>query len=163
MLTTAPADAPDTLLLRPSRRKSLLLLAIGVAFTASGVMLVRDGKTTGWFVLIFFGPCTVIFIGLLLPNAAYLRLTPEGFEVRSLFRTFRQRWSDVASFHASRVGLNAMVMIRFAPSYKRQPTARAISTALTGGEGGLPDTYGHSAKDLAALLNAWRARHATPS
>jgi hypothetical protein len=157
-------SAPETLVLRPSRVKALVMLVIGAVFTASGVLMVRDGKTMGWFVLVFFALCTVIFLSLLLPNSAYLRLTPEGFEIRSLFRSFRNQWSDVASFRAGRVGLNPMVMITFAPTYARGRTARAVADALTGGEGGLPDTYGHSAKDLAALLNDWRARYAvTPS
>jgi hypothetical protein len=155
------SDGPDTLLLRPSRGKALLMLTIGVAFTAGGALLVREGKTLGWFVLIFFALCTVIFVTLLLPNAAYLKLSPEGFEVRSMFRSFRNRWSDVASFHAGRVGLNPMVMITFAPSYAAGRKVRAVAEALTGGEGGLPDTYGRSAKDLAELLNTWRARHGT--
>lgn len=150
------------MMLRPSRGKALLMLVIGVAFMASGVFMVREGRAWGWFVLIFFGLCTLIFITLLLPNAAYLRLSPEGFEIRSVFRSFRNKWSDVASFHAGRVGLNPMVMIRFAPSYAPGRKARAVSAALTGGEGGLPDTYGRSAKDLAALLNEWRARYAGP-
>jgi len=157
-------SAPETLVLRPSRVKSLVMLLIGVAFTAGGIVMVRDGARWGWFVLIFFGLCTVVFISLLLPNSAYLRLTPEGFEIRSLYRSFRNKWTDVTSFRAGRVGLNPMVMITFAPTYQRGRTARAVADALTGGEGGLPDTYGHSAKELAALLNEWRARYAvTPS
>jgi hypothetical protein len=59
-----------------------------------------------------------------------------------------------------------MVMITFVPSYGRGRKARAVANALTGGEGGLPDTYGRSAKELAALLNEWRARYSagvTPS
>jgi hypothetical protein len=153
-------SAPETLVLRPSRLKAVIMLVIGAAFTASGALMVRDGKTLGWFVLIFFALCTVIFLSLLLPNSAYLRLTPEGFEIRSLFRSFRNQWSDVAAFRAGRIGLNPMVMIAFVPSYGRGRTARALSNALTGGEGGLPDTYGRSAKELATLLNEWRARYA---
>jgi hypothetical protein len=162
MISAMPSDAPETMTLRPSRGKALLMLLIGVVFTASGILMVRDGRTMGWFVLIFFALCTVIFVTLLLPNAAYLRLSPEGFEIRSIFRSFRNKWSDVTSFHAGRVGLNPMVLITFAPSYAVGRKARAVSSALTGGEGGLPDTYGRSAKELAALLNEWRARYAGP-
>jgi hypothetical protein len=34
----------------------------------------------------------------------------------------------------------------------------AINRQLVGAQAGLPDTYGRSAKDLAALLNQWQAR-----
>jgi len=151
-------DAPDTLLLRPSRIKHLVMLAVSVAFTAGGATMIRDSRSMGWFVVIFFGLCTVIFITILLPNSAYLRLTHDGLETRSLFRSSKLQWSDVAAFRAGRIGLNAMVLIEYAPSYRRARTGRAVATALTGAGGALPDTYGRSAKALASLLNEWRAR-----
>ena len=151
-------DAPDTLLLRPSRIKNFLLLAVSVALTAGGATMIRDSRSMGWFVLVFFGLCTVIFMTLLLPNSSYLRLTRDGLETRSLFRSSKLRWADVASFRAGRIGLNAMVLIEYAPSYRRARSGRAVATALTGAEGALPDTYGRSAKALAGLLNEWRVR-----
>jgi len=151
-------DAPDTLLLRPSRAKNLLLLAVSAAFTAGGATMIRDSRSMGWFVLVFFGLCSIIFMILLLPNSSYLRLTRDGLETRSLFRSSKLQWADVASFRAGRIGLNAMVLVEYAPSYRRARTGRAVATALAGAEGALPDTYGRSAKALAGLLNEWRAR-----
>ena len=151
-------DAPDTLLLRPSRTKNLLLLAVSAAFTVGGATMIRDSRGMGWFVLVFFGLCTVIFMTLLVPNSSYLRLTRDGLETRSLFRSSKLQWADVASFRAGRIGLNAMVLVEYAPSYRRARTGRAVATALAGAEGALPDTYGRSAKALASLLNEWRAR-----
>jgi hypothetical protein len=154
------SDATDTLVLRPSRLRVWLLITVGLAFSVGGVLMIRAGESKGWFALVFFGLCTVVFVIQLFPNSSYLRLTPQGFETRSLYRSSTQAWSDVAAFRAGRIGVNAMVLITYAPSYARLRKARAVSSALTGAEGALPDTYGHSAKQLAALLNEWRARHA---
>jgi len=50
-----------------------------------------------------------------------------------------------------------MVALRYAPSYQGQAAARRLATKLAGAEGGLPDTYGLSAAELARLLNKVRA------
>jgi hypothetical protein len=38
------------------------------------------------------------------------------------------------------------------PGFDGQATGRRISAGLTGVEAGLPDTYGHTAPELAALM-----------
>jgi hypothetical protein len=148
----------ETVTLHPRRWKTALLLLICLAFTLIAIAMIRDGQRMGWFVVVFFSLCTVTFGVLLLPGSAYLRLTPEGFETRSLFRTHHARWADITAFRAGRIGLNAMVLIQYAPSYAHARKLRAVSAALTGAEGALPDTYGHSAQQLAELLNEWRDR-----
>jgi hypothetical protein len=148
----------DTLMLRPRRAKWLVLLAVSLAFTVGGVVMARNGKTEGYLGAAFFGLCALVALALLLPGTAYLRLTPLGFEVRSLFRSSQTRWADVAEFRAGRIGLNAMVVFDFAPSYVRAKKLRAVASVLTGVEGAIPDTYGYSTKDLAGLLNEWRSR-----
>lgn len=152
-------DEPSsTLLLRPRRAKWLLLLVASLAFTVVGGLMIRDGEAKGWFVAAVFGLSTLVAGGLLLPGSAYLRLTPDGFEMRSLFRSSRTRWADVAGFRAGRIGLNKLVLFSYVPSYTRSATARALASALTGTEAALPDTYGYTAEALAELLDDWRAR-----
>jgi hypothetical protein len=157
------SEIPDTLLLRPSRKRWLLLLVLCLAFTAGGVMAAARGEIVGWLGLIFFGLCSVVAVILLLPNSAYLRLTRDDFEVRSLFRSHRVRWTDVKAFRPGRIGFNAMVLYDFAPSYAASRRMRAISSAIGGAEGAVPDSYGLSVPDLARLLEEWRVRasHAT--
>lgn len=152
------SETPDTLLLRPSRKKLLLLLAISLVFTAGGVRVALDGGIVGWFGLVFFALCSVVAVVSLLPNSAYLRLTRDDFEVRSLFRSQRLRWKDVKAFRPGRIGAKAMVLYDFAPSYAGGRRMRAVSSAIAGTEGALPDSYGLSVADLARLLEAWRVR-----
>ena len=149
---------PNTLLLRPRRLKWLLILAICIAFTVGGVFQIRAGQSVGWLAVLFFGLGVLASVGGLLPNSAYLRLTPDGFESRSLFRSSLTRWADVSSFEVGLVGANKMVVFNYAPSYRRSAKARAFASMLSGFEAAIPDTYGHTVGDLAALLNEWRAR-----
>lgn len=156
-----PDAAPETLLLRPTLAKRLVRLASCGLFTVIGVLMVREREAWGWLVLSFFGLGTALFTLLLLPGSEYLRLTAEGFELRSLWRTHRQRWSDIAAFYAGRIARNAMVLIDYAPAYTGQRRARRFATGLAGTEGALPDTYGYSAEALAELLNEWRRRYSS--
>jgi uncharacterized membrane protein len=55
-------DAPATLLLRPSRIKNLLLLAVSAAFTVGGATMIRNSRSMGWFVLVFFGLCIALAV-----------------------------------------------------------------------------------------------------
>lgn len=158
MTDDASSNASSTLLLRPRRAKWLLMLIASLALTVAGISMIRGGETKGWFVVAVFALSTLVSGAMLLPGSAYLRLTPDGFEMRSLYRHSRTRWVDVTGFRAGRIGLNKMVMFDYAPSYTRSARARAVASALAGTEGALPDTYGHSAEALATLLNDWRAR-----
>jgi hypothetical protein len=151
-------DGPFTLLLHPRRARWLLLLVASLAFTVAGAAMIRSGETRGWFMVAVFALGALVAGAMLLPGSAYLRLTPDGFEMRSLYRHVRVRWADVSWFRAGRIGLNKMVLFDYAPSYTRSAQARAVASALTGAEAALPDTYGHSAEALVALLNDWRAR-----
>lgn len=62
--------------------------------------MIRGGETKGWFVVAVFALSTLVSGALLLPGSAYLRLTPDGFEMRSLYRHLRVRWADVTWFRA---------------------------------------------------------------
>ena len=152
------SDALPGMLLRPRRSKWLLILAGSLAFSVVGAFMVRDSETEGYLVLVFFGLCTLATLAHFLPNSAYLRLTRDGFEVRSLFRSSQTRWADVGVFRAGRLGPNATVVFDFAPSYAGARKMRAAASALTGAEGAIPDTYGYRVPDLAALLNERRDR-----
>ena len=51
-----------------------------------------------------------------------------------------------------------MVAFNFSQKYRQQRFARKLSSMIGGYEGALPDTYGKTAEELAALMNEWRQR-----
>ncbi|MBO9514267.1 MAG: hypothetical protein J7549_09130 [Variovorax sp.] len=150
----------DSVLLKPSRRKHLLLLAVACAFVAGGVISLHAGHPlAGWLGIVFFGFCALVFAAYLVPGGNHLRLGAEGFTVRSLFRDWHVAWPDTSEFFVARISGNKSVCWNYSSTYSKYTRSRIIARGLTGAEASLPDTYGLSADDLAQLLNQWRARH----
>jgi hypothetical protein len=87
-----------------------------------------------------------------------LSLDRDGFTCRSLFRSFRRRWTDCSPFAPARVGPNLMVGFSTASDEAMHPRLAAVARGLTGTAGALPDTYGVSADELSDLMNRFRAR-----
>ena len=155
----ASFDLPETRVLYPSRLKMVLFLLMTLTFTAGGIWAVHDhAGSWAWPSTFFFGLGSAVFVIQMFPGAAYLRLTHEGFEMCSLFRAGRFKWTDVEAFRPATIGRNPMVVFNFSSTYKRNPNARLVARSLAGVEAGLPDTYGLGAKKLAKLLNEWRQR-----
>lgn len=141
----------------PKRAKMALLLLVCVAFVAVGVLMIRDGEVIGWLCAGFFGLGIPIFSIQLLPGSSYLTVSEVGIEYCSMFRRHRLRWSDISEFgvYTVRQGglpVSKMVGFNFSTEYRRAQGGRALSRAISGFEGGLPDTYGFKAEELAELL-----------
>jgi hypothetical protein len=146
--------------LRPSRTKTVFLLAISLAFTVIGVGAIGRGRGfVGWFVALFFGVCSTAFAIHLLPGASYLDLSPDGFVVSSLFRRWPLiRWDSVSEFHVAPVPGSGVRKVVFSRDSSRHARLAAISVSLVGATDTLPDTYGRTADQLAGLMNEWRLR-----
>ena len=149
-------DDVETLTLRPRRLKMAFYGMLSAAFTGGGVYMIMDGDHGGWFVAGFFGACTLIFLALLLPGAAYLRLSRDGFRVRSLWRGHFTPWSAVTGFGVARIARRRLVVFNFVDAKARRGARYA--RILTGVEGALPDTYGMSPEKLAELMTHWQVR-----
>jgi hypothetical protein len=147
-----------------SRRKMLMLLGGSLAFVAIGIWMLRDPEhrlvaelCTG-----FFGLCALTALINMHPRASYLTLSERGFEFSALFRRHFLAWSDVAEFVPIAMSGNAMVGFYYAAN-KQAPAMRHVSNFIAGIEAALPDTYGHSNQELAALLNELRRKLAAKS
>ena len=135
------------------------MLAGSAAFTAGGVWMITDGNAGGWLVAGFFGLCALVGFVMLLPNAASLELTPQGFTQKTLFRRAAYRWSEVAEFGTHVAGNVTQVGFNFAPEYEQAEAMRALNRGLGFYEGALGDTFGLGADELAALMEEWRTRY----
>jgi hypothetical protein len=148
-----PGRAP--VVLRPSKRKELALLAVSLGFAVLGAFAAASGEAIGWAALVFFGLCAVVAVVTLLPGASYLRLEPEGFVMCSLYRADRlRRWDEVTGFHVYSTPGGAQVGFDFSPGAR--PPGSGLARGLAGVDGGLPNTYGLKAEELAELLSLWR-------
>jgi hypothetical protein len=144
------------------KTKMIWLLLLCSAFTAIGVWMVIDGQKMGWFCGGFFALGLPIFLIQMHPKASFLIVSEDGFEFSSLFRKTRYLWSDIAEFGTYTLRQNGLpvgtfVGFNFAQGYQSAPKMRAVSKAMAGFEGGLPDTYGMKADELALLLASYHA------
>lgn len=152
-------DAPGpgkTLTLRLSKGRWLLMLAASAGLAYGGFRLLPDHVWIGVLAGPFFALCALVALLNLLPGASHLRLDAEGFEMRSLFRSHRVAWREVAGFGVIQVMLNRMVGWNFTAGHTGHGHLRKLNAGLSGFEAALPDTYGRSAQALADLMNAWR-------
>jgi hypothetical protein len=141
----------------PSKAKTLLMLLICLAFVAGSVLMICDGETVGWLGAIFFGLGVAVFLMQLYPGSSFLTVSEEGIEFCSLFRRHRFRWEDISEFGTYSVrsrgmAVGKMVGFNYSTGYQQGAKTRAFSRLLAGFEGGLPDTYGFSAEELAQML-----------
>ena len=131
----------QSLLLRPARWKLLVMLAVSLAFTTIGALMIRDNQgIKAWLSASFFGLCSTVFAIQLFPRASYLHLRPDGFVACTLFRRWPLvRWDSVSEFQVVAV-----------PPLGKKMVVYNDATAT------LPDTFGLKPDQLAELLNEWR-------
>ena len=144
--------------LRPSRWRYGRFLLVSLVFVAIGALMIRTGAPMGWFVTAVFGLGAMGFSVLMLPGASYLRLDPHGFTICSFYRRRHIKWSDVAEFGIAAIGHGVTVGFNYIPGYRRRAAARALAVAISGFEAAVPDSYGMTAKDVAALMIRLRDR-----
>jgi hypothetical protein len=149
---------PGPVVLVPSRRKWLLVLGGCLVFVAAGLWMRHDVPVWGWLAVAFFGVGALIAVLMLLPGAGGLRLDADGFEMTSLFRRHRSRWTEVSEFEVVRLPPSLQKMVVFDDARTKDSALAKANRSLAGRTGGLPDNYSLSYEDLAAIMNAWRAR-----
>src|SRR2546422_7369634 len=104
-------DTEHTQVFRPSRIRVVGWLLLSAAFVGGGIFMVSVGQHLGWLAIAFFGLGVVVFALQLLPNCSYVRVEPDGFTVRSLFRSHSCRWSDVGAFKVAQLRRQQMVVL----------------------------------------------------
>ena len=151
----------ESLTFRASRSKGLLVFILSWCFVALGFWLISEGERLfGWLSVGFFGlGIPVSLIMLLNPNAMYLRLDNEGFEMGSFIKKVYIKWTDVDGFEMRRLHHNKMIAIIYAPHYNEQKFGRAVASTLSGMEGGIANNYDAPLDDILNTLNEWQARY----
>lgn len=173
MISSAIGNAVDELLSRfpgpitlyPARGKWISLTLGAVVFTTIGALgsFARiDAFQHAIMILgtIFFGTCMLAGIITLLPGASSLQLNQDGFAIAKFYWTRRLRWAEVSDFAIWTYRANKVITFNTCTpsSSKAGALLMKINSFLAGRNDYLPDTYGLSANDLLALVNAWRKR-----
>ncbi len=100
---------------------------------------------------------------MLFPDSNYLLLTPEGFTVKSLFRTKLTKWLEVKEFTVDKMpgasGSVRAIFYDYIDSYPDLVTTRKLAKAMTGYEAALESGYGMKLEQLCELMNVWRLKY----
>ena len=157
---------PGPVELSVDKRKFLFLLVGLAIFGGVGIWFLLHEQRglfatiMVWLAVIGCVVAVPVMIALMLQGSS-LRLDREGLRIRHAWRTTVTRWRDTSEFEVAALPMVAtssgtrMVVYDDAG---RSSTLGAINSGLVGRSSALPDTYGLSHEELAALLNEWRRR-----
>lgn len=137
------------LTLRPGKLKNIILILISIAFICMGITLMERNLWAAILIIFLFSISLIIFSIHLIPNISYLKIDERGLEVKNLSRITFIPWQVVSGFTTKQIFLNKVVMFDIDERFLEQSKVKSK-------QGAFPDTYGMSAKKLAALLNDYK-------
>jgi len=137
------------LTLRPGKLKNTILILISIAFICMGISLMERNLWAAILIIFLFSISLIIFFINLIPNTSYLKIDNRGLEMKTLFRTTFIPWQVVSGFTTKQIFLNRLVTFDIDEKYLG-------NSKIKSKKGAFPDTYGMSAKKLAALLNDYK-------
>jgi len=140
-----------------SRASALRHALLSLAFVLGGVWLGTTGLGWGYVVAAGFGLALAANLCQLWPGVSGLTLGPDGLTLRSLGRTTFIRWETVERFFVLEqrqrgIRLQRFVGLQYRAGYA--PAGSRLAAQTAGCDGMLPETYGLTAEELAARLNA---------
>jgi hypothetical protein len=142
--------------IKGSRLKVMLLLAICLIFTAMGVYLLGDPSVSpvmAWLCVGLFGLGVPLSLAMLaLPNSVTLR--SDHFTVRALWKSYDVAWGDVEVFHVWQNPYARQRLVAWTYRPGCGPTGvMANMSANLGAEGAMPGMMSMSTDKLVALMN----------
>ncbi len=148
---------PDKVTLKPSRLKWAMVLLICLVFVGAALFVIPPDQdpVMRWLVMGFFG----IGVFASLPGlfgVGGLELDPEGFTILHWGRNTRRSWRECSEF--SVLDMRGGPFVGFTSETDAGKMGAGLARGLVGETGMLPDKYGMKAKDLAGLMNRFRAR-----
>lgn len=152
---------PGPVELRTPWRKTVFLAAFTLAF-GSGCLWVVLTEPVRWWAAAFLWLGVIFFaVGipvllLVLAKGSTLKLAADGFTVAHAWRRRFVTWTDTGEFEVAQVPPSFTPLVVFDDVTAGSGTVASANVALVGRNSALPDSYGLSHHDLAALLNAWR-------
>jgi len=158
----------EAITLKPRKLKTIGYLLISCAFVFIGFIVIDENALLRWSSISFFGLGVIVFIIQLIPDSTYLRLTRDGFEVRSLYKSNFTKWDEIKSFRAGSLTVPTYTNLGTFIStnkkmvfydYKKSHKKYRIGKSLSGRQAALPDLYGMKVDELAKLMNKWKNKN----
>ncbi len=147
---------------RPSRFKNSILFFGCSLFVAICVYIPSDKPLIHWGGLIFFGIGMLVSLISFHPNATYLKLTDEGFELKSLFRSHFTKWSEVTDLKilsiTYKLTTHKFIGYNYTSKHKKWKQGKKISKFLSYKDGVIPNSglYNIKVEDLLDLMKEYK-------
>lgn len=138
-----------------------MLLLISSVFVTIGILMLEDKTLMEWFIISFFGLGVIVSLIQFHPNASYLKLTDEGFEVKNLFRSSFTKWVDVKEFRQGHINGNKMIFFDYTDEHKKWNNGKKIAKFLSGKEGAVQSSYNISTENLIELMTKYKLENKT--
>ena len=136
-------------------KNSILLLGCS-AFVAIGIFILDKNPEIAWACIIFFGLGVIVALIQFYPNSTYLKLTNEGFEVKSLFKSSFTKWSDVKDFREGQIKGNKMIFFDYTDQHKKWNSGKKVAKFLSGNEGAVQSSYNIKTDELLILMEEYK-------
>ncbi len=153
-------DEPQ--IFRPNKVKVFALFLLSSMFVALSVFIIDENPTMSWISIIFFGLGIVISLIQFYPNSTYLKLTYEGFEVKSLFRSSFTRWTDIKDLEERSFRGNKMIFFDYTEKHEKYKKGNKLAKFLSVKEGSIQSIYDIKTKDLLDLMKYYKLKKETP-
>ncbi|MBC8451792.1 MAG: hypothetical protein H8D70_01050 [Rhodospirillaceae bacterium] len=141
-------------IVRPSLPRNILFSVTCIGFGVLLILMAHEGRTEifpAYLVALLMTAGSAVLLGSHLPNASFLRLTREGFEIRELFKSRHYNWNDVGQFATRRKLLGSSIVFIHLDPDTEIPQDQTVPTGYT-----------LSSHTLLETMNEWRDRWARP-
>ena len=150
---------PQPQIFKKKKGKLALLALLTPLLIWGGYLMLDDEPLIGWIGIILFGLAELgLLVQLLLPNAYYLKITEEGFEVKSLFRTQLTKWDEIKGLRKGSLQGNKMIMYDYTGKHRKWKNGKKVAKFLAGKEGALLSDYTIKTDELLALMEEYKRR-----
>jgi hypothetical protein len=135
-----------------------VLAAVGcVVFAALEYGKTPDRDWNTWLSVVIWASIAVVLLSQLTPNAAYLKLDAELFEVKAFFRRWSCSWLQVEAIRVEQpFGVVRIVVLDLVHDAEVEVKPPARSRWLRAHQGRLPSTYGLPPQELVSLMLAYK-------
>jgi hypothetical protein len=155
------SERGEVLVLSATRGKWFVSLGTSLLVAVGFFPVGGDAASLRWLVVAVCAVAGALALGQIL-RPATLEVDSDGITIGQLGRRWRYEFGDCSEFRVWRMPLfgNRLVVFDHPSSAGRHPRLARVNRALGSGTTALPDRYGRSPADLAALLNARRSSSA---
>jgi hypothetical protein len=146
----------DPQIFKPNQLKNIILLLVSSTFVIIGIFNLDSDPNFSWVGIIFFGLGIIVSIIQFFPNSTYLKLTDEGFEVKSLFRSSFTKWTEIKDLREGQIKGNKMIFFNYTENHNKWNIGKEIAKSLTDTEGAIQSSYNIKTQQLLNLMKEYK-------